>query len=61
LGTPSNRTIAASGGSLFLALNFNVDLTTLPGSPNLQFVIQTRWRNDADGRVCISDYITILR
>lgn len=62
-GTPSDRTIlsVASNGSLFLALTFSVDLTTLPGSPNNPFLIQTQWKNEADGRICTSDEITILR
>lgn len=61
LGAPTDRTISASGGSLFLALTFNVDLTTLAGSPNNPFEIQTQWRDDVTGRVCTSDFITILR
>jgi hypothetical protein len=70
LGTPADRTITldpdgfnsgAPGGSLFLVIEFNTDLTTIPGSPNNAFVVVTEWRNEADGRVCTSDSITILR
>lgn len=61
LGTPANRNIPASGGSLFLRLVFNVDLSTLAGSPNNPFEIQTQWKDEATGRVCTSDFITILR
>ncbi len=61
LGTPTDRSILASGGSLFLQILFNIDLTTIPGSPDNPYVIQTEWKNEADGRVCISDSISILR
>jgi hypothetical protein len=58
---PAARTVSAASDYRYLRAEFNVDLATIPGSPNNAFTIETQWKDEATGLVCTSDPITVLR
>jgi hypothetical protein len=58
---PASRTVSAASDYRYLRAEFNVDLATIPGAPNNGFMIETQWKDEATGRVCTSDPITVLR